>query len=404
MNLYRSFGNLMEAWVTEGTLDSDWPEHNDDSPSPPSDVSTNIRSESVDSGVETASSDISFPATSGCVSADLDTFTPESQNTPTSQSPVLSFPAPLSSSSSSPHLISSRSEQNHSTDLHSKVEQALLRTESKREIRQSTTVDEVLRRRPQSALLTKRHTSDSGRGQRSGSFGLKKSVSPSLVARQMSEVHRRPQSLIYDRQPTETKQEVLVGGEKAELSPGLVYLEHVCQMLEEIARQQLQSNALQMEEEALVEVQEPQEKQAAGTCQTDAEAAEREVPRKSFEKTNVEPNSSVPQQRRDKPLGHFRQRSASDTNLASLHLRRMKLDNAGKHLSSHDLLETEEDQENQECKNEATDKTKTSWRLKFGSFRGEDSTKCLQGQLLEKSSTRRRLSQLFKRRRKTEPV
>lgn len=55
--------------------------------------------------------------------------------------------------------------------------------------------------------------------------------------------------------------QVLVGGEKAELSPGLVYLEHVCQMLEEIARQQLQSNALQMEEEALVEVQEPQEKQ-----------------------------------------------------------------------------------------------------------------------------------------------
>lgn len=34
------------------------------------------------------------------------------------------------------------------------------------------------------------------------------------------------------------------------LSPGLSYLEHVCQMLEEIARQQINNRALQMEMDA----------------------------------------------------------------------------------------------------------------------------------------------------------
>lgn len=39
------------------------------------------------------------------------------------------------------------------------------------------------------------------------------------------------------------------------MSPGLCYLEQVCQMLEEIARQQMHSQALQMEMNALQECQ-----------------------------------------------------------------------------------------------------------------------------------------------------
>lgn len=55
--------------------------------------------------------------------------------------------------------------------------------------------------------------------------------------------------------------------ERTELSPGLMYLEQVCQMLEEIARQQMQNRALQMERDALQEHQElevSQERKCSG--------------------------------------------------------------------------------------------------------------------------------------------
>ena len=116
MNLYRSFGNLMEAWVTEGAQGSDsaWLGNNYEDPSMrSSDVGTNIRTESVDSGVETASSVTSLPPTPSSVSADhteIDSFTPERERDSTSQSPILSFPVPPSSSSSSPHLRPSRAQ------------------------------------------------------------------------------------------------------------------------------------------------------------------------------------------------------------------------------------------------------------------------------------------------------
>lgn len=40
------------------------------------------------------------------------------------------------------------------------------------------------------------------------------------------------------------------------MSPGLIYLEQVCQMLEETARKQMRDRALQMERDALQEHQE----------------------------------------------------------------------------------------------------------------------------------------------------
>ncbi|XP_033832280.1 uncharacterized protein si:dkey-106l3.7 [Periophthalmus magnuspinnatus] len=372
MNLYRSFGNLMEAWVTEGASEPDWLERNEeDPPSPPSDVDTNVRSESVDSGVETASSDISFPTTS--VSVDLDTFTP-----PTSQFPVLSFP-----SSSSPYLMANRS----------KVEQALLRVESFREKRKEAPVDEMVRRQPLSSLLPKRHTPDLVRSQRSSSFVLRKTSSSSPLIRQISQGQRRPQSAIYDRQQTLNYiPKVLTGAEKSELSPGLQYLEQVCQMLEEYAQEQLHHNT--QHTKAL------EEEQVAGTCHF--EAVEKEELCQSSEETQLDPSSSVPQQRRERLHGHFRQRSASDTNLASLHLRRLKLDYEECNLSTHGLQEkAEEDQENQDCRKDDLSKSKNYWRFKFGSMRKVDEKNSPQ---MLSSSTRRRLSQLFRRRRKTGPV
>ena len=198
MNLYRSFGNLMEAWVTERghSPDSEWLGNNDEDPSTPSsDTGTNLRSESVDSGVETASSDTSFLAASFSTSTDraeLDTFMPEGGGlTPASasHSPVLSSPPPSSSA------------------LHQKVEQALQRTDSKhlKDNPEPLTVEAVLRRRPRASFQPRRHTSDLVRGQRPESFGLWTTLNP---AEPMRLTRRRPASMICDRQPVRKRLEV----------------------------------------------------------------------------------------------------------------------------------------------------------------------------------------------------
>ncbi|XP_070780576.1 uncharacterized protein [Enoplosus armatus] len=407
MNLYRSFGNLMEAWVSEGgqCSDSEWLGNNDEGSLTPSSVmGTNLRSESVDSGVETASSDTSFPASSCSASTDnaeMDTFTPEREGdglTPasTSQSPV-----PSSSSSSSSHLCPSRA-QKGSTALHHKVEQMLQRTDSnpKKDNPEPLTVDEVLRRRPRAPFLPKRHTSELVRGQRSDTFGLR-TINPSVSTRQMC---RRPVSMSCGKKPAHTRSEVLSEEEWNGLSPGLSYLEQVCQMLEETARQQMHSQGLQMERDAQ---REHQDTEALDTCQSDSKAAEEDLSscRRLENTESAAHSSSEPQRHR-----HFRQRSASDTTIAALYLKKLNADCRGQHLSTNTVLEkVEENHEKQGSEKEEMNKTKKNWRLKIGSLRSEQSavrdTNGQQMQPSEKNSARRRLSQLFSRnRRKTLPV
>lgn len=214
MNLYRSFGNLMESWVVEDSQcsDSEWLGNNDeDSPTPSSDMGTNLRSESVDSGVETASCDTSFHATSCSISthnAEIDTFTPEREGdglseASTSQSPVLFSPLP---SSSSLHLNPTGA-QERSITSHQKLEQALHRIETNVQKNNPgpITVNEVLKRQPRPSFLPKRHTSEIVRGQRSGNVGLRRNVDSLVSMRQMS---RRPKSMSFDSQPVETRLKV----------------------------------------------------------------------------------------------------------------------------------------------------------------------------------------------------
>ncbi|XP_019937397.2 uncharacterized protein [Paralichthys olivaceus] len=394
MNLYRSFGNLMEAWVNEGGT---YP----DSPTPSSDTGPNFRSESVDSGVETASTDTSFPASSSFTSADnaeTDAFMPEATGlslASTSLSPVLSSPVPSSSSSSSPGLCPIKS-LDRSTALQRKVEQALQRTDSKnqKDNSQLLTVEEVLRRQSRTSSPAKRHTSGPVRGQRSESFGPRRTVNQSVSLRQTSEMCRRPMSLRLDK----LKSEELGDKDMSGMSPGLRYLEQVCQMLEEIARQQIQNQALQMEMDAL---REHEDVQAPGSCHTDSGAAEEDE-----HVENEEHSSSEGQQFKTNPYGHFRQRSASDTTLTSLHLRQIKSDCRGQHMSTDVLQEKlEEEHLQKESPNEERNKTDKNWRIKISSFRREEPfLRDIKGQQSsEKNSARRRLSQLF-RRRKTLPV
>ncbi|KAI3361823.1 hypothetical protein L3Q82_002151 [Scortum barcoo] len=329
MNLYRSFGNLMEAWVSEGgqCSDSEWLENNEeDSPTPTSDSGTNLRSESVDSGVETASSDVSFLATSCFVSADVDAFAPERGGltlASASQSPVLPSPAPFSSSSSSPRLRPSTAQKGPAA-LHQKVEQALQRTDSKKSKLELLTVDEVLRRRPRASFLPKRHTSELVRSQKSENFenfDLRRTVNLSLPVRQMHEMRRRPLSMSCVRQPVQTRSEDLGEVDGKGLSPGLSYLEQVCQMLEDIARQQMQmqNRASQMETDGPLELR---DMETFDTCQSDSKPAEADLSScQRLENTeSAEQTSSEPQRSKDYTRGHFRHRSASDTTLATLHL------------------------------------------------------------------------------------
>ncbi|XP_041825097.1 uncharacterized protein si:dkey-106l3.7 [Melanotaenia boesemani] len=390
MNLYSSFGNLMEAWVNKDRTctGSEWIGNNaEDSPTS-SDMSTNPCSESVDSGVETASCDTPCAATSCSVStnnAEVDLITePNEELTPglTSQSPFPSFSVTSSSSSSSPRLCASRAEE-VSVDLHLKVVKALQRVNSRRLKRE----DELHSRPPQASFPSKQHTPKSERRQRSESLGPRR-----RVAKQMSETHRRPLSVGCYIKGSED----LCVREKKELSPGLCYLEQVCQMLEEIARQ--------MHNPEL----EHQDTQAPETCESKSPDADKEETTCQWleNSENAESISNEPQQRK---YGHFRQRSVSDTTIATMHLRKKNANCRGQQLSTHDQLDTiEEDCKKQDLTKDSLKKTKKSWKLKFGSLRREESalsdTKGQQMHSSERNSTRRRFSQLLRGRRKTQPV
>lgn len=196
----------MEAWVTKVDHNSysDLLENNGEGSSAPS---TNLRTESVDSGVETASSDMSFHATSGSISTEnteLDTFTPEPEgdkDNQTSESSVLSCPSPPS-----PCLCPSSS-QDVSNILHQKVEQALKRTNSKCLKNKSETLaaGHMARRQPRASFLPKRHMSELVRGQRSEGFDLRRMF---IQPESSRPVRHRPASVIYEKSPCQRKLEV----------------------------------------------------------------------------------------------------------------------------------------------------------------------------------------------------
>ncbi|KAM3600022.1 uncharacterized protein V6R79_015929 [Siganus canaliculatus] len=421
MNLYRSFGNLMEAWVAEGgqSSDSEWLGNNgEDPPTPSSDLETNLRSASVDSGVETASSDMSFAATSCSVSTDnteIEAFTPErvSAGASSSQSPAPSSPLPLSASSLSPQRSLSVS-RGGSAALYNKVEQALQRTDCRplRDSKRLTGNDVFLRQRPASFQLREDVPELVRGGQRSESFDSRRMVNQSASTR----ISRtRPMSMIYDKKTHQASSEVLGEEVDKRLSPGLYYLEQVCQMLEEIARQQINNQALP-EEKSLQEHPDMEESEVPDVCLSDLKAADEEGVSscQRFEMTeSVEPSSSKSQQQKNPHHRHFRQRSLSDTSVAMMHVGKLNADCRGQHLSTDDLLEKlNENHEEQEFKKEEMNKT-NNWnfkqRFKIGSLRRVEpavtDTKSQQMQSAEKNSARRRLSQLFRRNtRRTQPV
>ncbi|XP_054896741.1 uncharacterized protein si:dkey-106l3.7 isoform X2 [Poeciliopsis prolifica] len=390
MNLYTSFSNLMEAYVYEERTrpESQWRRDNTDGPhAPVSNIVVNPRSESVDSGVESATCETPNPATAGSVSTDnteMDSFLRQSDNfapASTPQPPV--FLSTLSSSSSSsPNLRLSRAEEAPTT-LNLKGEPELQRTDSKR----WKQVYEVLSQQPKASSLPRQHTSELKRCIRSASFNLRRRFDPLVPNGQMSEMERKPFLVGSDKQISQSS---VVEGK--ELSPGLCYLEWVCQKMELYAKHQMQNQAMQPQTDT------PQKHKEQKHDAADAQA---DHPRLE----NAQEIPSEPQQQ--KPH-HFRQRSASDSTFSKMHLKKFNLSSRVKRQSTSDLREIEEeDVLPMESVKEESSKKNIIQRLKLGSLRRVASavsdSRSTQSQSSEKITTRRRLSQLFRRTRKVSP-
>eukprot|EP00066_Takifugu_rubripes_P014000 XP_011603266.1 PREDICTED: uncharacterized protein LOC105416588 isoform X2 [Takifugu rubripes] len=395
MNLYRSFGNLMEAWVTEEGQCS-YSELLGDNGEAASSPPTNPRSESVDSGVEMAS------ATSSSVSmdnAELDGFTPERASEPSR----LSCPSPPNPFSP---CLPPGGARDHSALLHQRVEAALERSHSKHlnNKPECLTAAETHGRHSRAHL---RHHAESMRGQRSDRPDLRRMFNPSEPMRL---TRHRWSSVTSDTLTFQRKLEDLSEEGANGLSPGLCYLEHVCQMLEEFADQQRHKRALQrgrsgLQEHQEVEVsqEEVSQEEASDSCRTDSGAADSTGQRledQSQERSPVERRLQRP------PHRHFRQRSASDANVATLHLRMKDAGCRGQHLSTDDLLmETHKDLEKQGADVEKRDTLSRSWKSKIRSLtRNFSVLRDVKRQQMQPAEGKQglRLSQLF--RRKTKPA
>ncbi|MEQ2174539.1 hypothetical protein GOODEAATRI_008933 [Goodea atripinnis] len=147
--------------------------------------------------------------------------------------------------------------------------------------------------------------------------------------------------------------------EGKELSPGLCYLEWVCQKMEQYAKQQMQNQTLQMETDALQEHEEQKNESA------DAQEGQPRL-------ENAKQIPSEPQQQKSR---HFRQRSASDTTFSKLHLKKINLNSRGQQLSTNDLREIEEgDITKMESIKEESNKKNIIRKLKIGSLKRVEST------------------------------
>ncbi|RVE65696.1 hypothetical protein OJAV_G00119260 [Oryzias javanicus] len=388
MNLYRSFGNLMEVWVNEDRtpLEPETLEDNgDDSPTPSSNIETNPCLESVDSGVETASCDTPCSILS-TDDGEFDLLTQQREDpspAPTSRSPVLSSPAVSISTSSSPLPCHSKIKEG-STKV--KVEQILQRSVSKH----TNYLNEIPSPRPRASFQAPRRASETVQCHRSESVGQRrKGYSPVPIIKKTEGGKRRPVSMACDLARSEDR-----GVEdKKELSPGLWYLEQVCQLLEDVAQKRINNQAVQTDTDSVCKEGMQDDSTGAETIRPSSQNLE------TKENTNTSSDTKKPKSR------HFRQRSASDTTLATMHLKKLDSSSRTKQQKSTSnlLAAVSEDCEAQDLMTERSTK-----RNKFPKFKGlslhrghfaASSTRSQQMQPSEKSTVVRRLSQVFRRKK-----
>lgn len=188
----------MEAWVTEENQSSysELPGSNGEASSP----SANLRSESVDSGVEMASPDSSFHATFSSDSPgnnELDGLTPPRGPTRASEPPALSCPSP--SNPFSPCLSPSGA-QDHSALLHQRVEAALQRSNSKH-LKDKPECLRAAALHWRHSRAHRRHATESMREQRSDRFDLRRMFNPSEPTRLTRWSSVASDTLTFQRKP-----------------------------------------------------------------------------------------------------------------------------------------------------------------------------------------------------------
>ncbi|XP_061658019.1 uncharacterized protein si:dkey-106l3.7 [Syngnathoides biaculeatus] len=381
MNLYRNFGNLMEAWVAEQSPDpqllEDIPEA---SPTHSSFSSSgwekNVRTESVDSGVETASTDTFFATSSLSTDmAEMDSFA-SGQGTEMAFSSMGSaslpryWSPPASSQPTSPRRVQG------SAVFNQKLKQALQRSESRRQSEAHASdqhFQTASRRRP--SIL------------RSESFGSCMTPNPSAPSFLVSGMDKQ---MLPSRSTMELMQdhnEVASTG----LSPGFKYLEQVCQRLEDFAKEQGANGGYHLDRA------QSQIDEECNSCQSLEQPL-------SFHGARHEYYSKK-KPLKESPFGHFRQRSASDSS-SSIHLRKLNLGFKGQQMSTFNLLDKQVNDAN--IQEDIALKGRKNRKIKFVSLkRGDASLPDRNSQMTqssERNPTRRQLSQLFRNRWKTLPA
>ncbi|XP_057675846.1 uncharacterized protein si:dkey-106l3.7 [Corythoichthys intestinalis] len=375
MNLYRSFGNLMENWVAEQNPYPDLLDNipEDSSPSPSRKIDT--RAESVDSGVETASTDTLFPTSSLSIDmADLDSFASGHGYDYKAISSLGSASLP---SYSAPRALSKPASPNRvqgSAALNQKLRQALQRSESRRQSRQLSTD------RPQTRYPLKR----------SESFGLWETDSSSVPVGPTSDTDKRILSLRSRMDQTQGKLEGRSQIDSTDLSPGFIFLEQVCQMLEDRAKKKI-ANGEHVDKARFLR------RQSSNSLHSLDQPPHLHGARLERQE---EPKLE------EDPYGQFRPRSASDTTIAPVHLRKLKLGLRGQQLSTFNLLDhsTKDDK----IRVDIPDKSNKKYMLKIVSLkRDEPRSQEKNSQLmqsLERNTTHRKLSQVFRKRWSTLPI
>ncbi|XP_009303495.1 uncharacterized protein si:dkey-106l3.7 isoform X2 [Danio rerio] len=305
MNLYRSFGNIFENLVAKGYSDSSFhsPAGLDrtDSVSRESVPLSNVKSESEDSGVETIST------TSPCHSHQCSGLTSEEIHPvfDSTEDPPSPSPSICSSSSSN---VSLGTVAQKTTCL--EVEQALRRAEPS--CREKSWTTGLWYESNTTSFSTSCHLI--GSRTENHRFAHPRRTHSQPPDPQKAELYRKHLKLRHHGYPVD--RQLADGGDQARLdalSPGLLYLEQVCRMLENIAKLQQQNQSLQSELEVL------RSQQAQIQC---VSSHEEEISCPAFQHLDILSHESpASQSTLLKEPGGFRHRSASDTQTINRHRR-----------------------------------------------------------------------------------
>ncbi|XP_051973021.1 uncharacterized protein si:dkey-106l3.7 [Xyrauchen texanus] len=399
MNLYRNFGNLLESWVTEGYTDlhsqTEANVERLDSIGSGSEVQlSKVKSESEDSGFETVST------ISPCHSHQCSGFTSESHSASlvnvSAQDDVRpSSPSPSVCTSSS-SCVSLGSVAPRKTCL--KVEQALRRTE--------TTSGHVSRRgaphKLERGATGPRHRCNTATFPTSCHttnarthywFSHPRRTHSQPSDHKKAELCRRLLKSHQYGQTVESQLEFEEGEQcrRNKLSPGLLYLEQVCRMLENIAKLQQQNHTLQKEVEML------KSQHAEIKC---ASLNEEEINYPASQSLEIDgPEDQTSLKTRLKDSKEFRHRSQSDTRAFLGPHRRARFAQDESFVSAGVLFE-EPDSKYPIPENEHKKPSKIQ-KLKFTSFRRQKTRKPDTENKSVQPEKKTKLSIFFRSRRMT---